>query len=158
MLGSDKSLEELGFVPRAVGEPLPVKHMCDKKCDEKRLKFCELAAIVTEEGGMPHTINHCRHCCGYRLIVGTADWNDLITHKTSRGRLWASFEIEWFHQENMGAVQAAKDVQLETDCSRQPHMEELELLRMGNNMRLEAPCRIKLSRRDKRTTGLMSEE
>ena len=34
--GNDKSLEEMGFVPRAVGEPLRVKHMCDKKCNETR--------------------------------------------------------------------------------------------------------------------------
>ena len=32
--GNDKSLEEIGFVPRPVGEPLLVKHMCDKKCEE----------------------------------------------------------------------------------------------------------------------------
>ena len=34
-----KSLEKLGFVPRAVDEPLRVKHMCDKKCNEKSFKF-----------------------------------------------------------------------------------------------------------------------
>ena len=44
----NKSLEELGFVPSAVGEPLRVKHMCSKKCNGKGFKFCELAAIVAD--------------------------------------------------------------------------------------------------------------
>ena len=35
----NKSLEQLGFVPSAVGELLRVKHMSDQKCDEKGLKF-----------------------------------------------------------------------------------------------------------------------
>ena len=35
----NKSLEELGFVPSAVGELIRVKHMCDQKCDEKGLMF-----------------------------------------------------------------------------------------------------------------------
>ena len=41
------SLEELGFVPSAVGELLRVKHMCDKKSRDKRFKFYELGAIVS---------------------------------------------------------------------------------------------------------------
>ena len=35
----DTSLEELGFVPSAVGDLLRVKHMCDKKSRDKRFKF-----------------------------------------------------------------------------------------------------------------------
>ena len=35
----DKGLEEMGFVPRAVGEPLRVKHMCDKMCNETGFRF-----------------------------------------------------------------------------------------------------------------------
>ena len=38
-VASGKSLEEMGFVPSAVGELLRVKHMCDKWCDEKDFKF-----------------------------------------------------------------------------------------------------------------------
>ena len=34
-----RSLEEMGFGPSAVGEPLGVKHMCDKKCGEMGFKF-----------------------------------------------------------------------------------------------------------------------
>ena len=35
----DKSLEELGFVPSAVGEPLRVKQMCDKEVQRKELQL-----------------------------------------------------------------------------------------------------------------------
>ena len=40
----DKSLEDIGFVPSVVGnaewrEPLRVKYMCDKKCNEEGCKF-----------------------------------------------------------------------------------------------------------------------
>ena len=35
----DKRLEELGFVPSAVGEPLRVKHICDKKCNDMGFNF-----------------------------------------------------------------------------------------------------------------------
>ena len=52
-----KSLEEMGFVPSAVGEPPWVKHVCDKSCKERLKNSMRLAAIVTEEGGTPHTIN-----------------------------------------------------------------------------------------------------
>ena len=62
-LGVCKSLEELFLIPSAVGEPLGVKHLCDGKCDGIGFKFHDLAAIVTEEGGTPHTINLCRKCC-----------------------------------------------------------------------------------------------
>ena len=58
----NKSLEEMGFVPSAAGELLRVTHMCDKKGDERGFKFCELAAVVTEEGGTKHTINLHRNC------------------------------------------------------------------------------------------------
>ena len=60
---SDKSLEEVGFVPSAVSdsagwhEPLRVKHMCDKKCNKKSFKFFDIAFILVEDGGRPHTIN-----------------------------------------------------------------------------------------------------
>ena len=90
---------ELGFVPCAVGEPLrgPAKHMCDDKCNEQGVKFYELTAIVTEEGGMPQAINLCRDFYDYRMMEqreskeSNAVWKDLIRQKTSRGRLWAAF-------------------------------------------------------------------
>ena len=53
---SDKSLEVMGNVPSAVGEPLRVKHMCDKKCNQRSSSLFDFAAIGTEEGGTPQTI------------------------------------------------------------------------------------------------------
>ena len=61
----DESLEEMGSVPSAVSdsagwhEPLRVKHMCDKES----FKFFDIAFILVEDGGRPHTINLCRQCC-----------------------------------------------------------------------------------------------
>ena len=42
----ETNLEELG-----VSEPRWAGHVCDKKCRERASSFCEVAAIVTEEGG-----------------------------------------------------------------------------------------------------------
>ena len=150
----NNSLE--GFIPSAVGEPLRVKHMCDQKRDEKGLKFQELAAILTDERGTPPTINLCRDCFDYRLIeqgeskVSNAVWKDMIRQSTSRGRFWAVFGPGGFikRMRERFAIkkgwakhlleQAAKAVQLETDSSWQnesPHEGELELLRMGSDLR-----------------------
>ena len=61
-------------------------HMCDK-CSAKRVKFCELAAIVTEEGGATHTTNLCRNRCDKRRSeqgqanVDGVGWKELIKQK-----------------------------------------------------------------------------
>ena len=69
----DTRLKELGFVPSAVGEPLRVKHMCDKKCNDMCFKFYDLAAIVTEEVDTPHTTNFGRDCYHCRLARAKRD-------------------------------------------------------------------------------------
>ena len=84
-----------------VGEPLRVKRMCDKKCNEKSFKFDEFAAIVTEEGDTPHTLNLCRGCHD-RLTeqgetkVSDAVLKDVIRQKTTRGRLRAALGSDGF--------------------------------------------------------------
>ena len=54
--------------------------MCDK---EESLKFYDLSAIVTEEGGSPHTINLCTICCHSRRVeqgedrVSSVVWKEI---------------------------------------------------------------------------------
>ena len=38
-VGDNKNFDVIGVAPNAVGEPLRVKHICDKKCDEEGFKF-----------------------------------------------------------------------------------------------------------------------
>ena len=89
-------VEELGMVPSSVGEPLRVKHLCDGKCNGIGFKFYGLTAIVTEEGGAPHTTNLCRKCFDWRRKVhgeekvNTIVWRDEQATKLTRqvvGRL-----------------------------------------------------------------------
>ena len=66
------------------------------------LRASGLAAIVTEEGGMPHNINLCGECYDNRLTeqresnVSNADWKDMIKQKIRRGWLWAAFGADGF--------------------------------------------------------------
>ena len=77
-------MEELSFIPSAVGEPRSALHMCDNKCREEGFKFYQLAAIVTEEGGAAHTINLCKQC--YNVVrlkrcerkVTASRWREMI--------------------------------------------------------------------------------
>ena len=98
----DKRLEELGFLPSAVGVTLRVKHMCDKKCKDMGFKFYDLAAIVTEEVDTPHTTNLCRDCYHCRLEEQSETkgsnvvWKEMIRQNTSRGRLGAALGSDGF--------------------------------------------------------------
>ena len=71
--------------------------MCDKKCDEEGFKFYDIAPILVEDDGKPHTINLCRNCYDHRLTesgetkVTNAVRKEMIRRKVSRGRLSAAF-------------------------------------------------------------------
>ena len=88
-----KSLEERGLIPKAVGEPLRAKHMCDGKSNEIGFKFYDLTATVTKEGGTPHTINLCPKCYDCRRkeqgeeMVNNRVWREMRRQKPSVGRL-----------------------------------------------------------------------
>ena len=49
-LGQEE-IEELSFVPSAVGQPQWALHMCDNQCREEGFNFFHLVAIATKEGG-----------------------------------------------------------------------------------------------------------
>ena len=84
------SLEELGFVPRAVSdslawrESLRVKYMRDKKCIKEGFKFYDTAATVVAGDGKPHTINLSKNCYNLTLaerkdsVVSNAKWKAMI--------------------------------------------------------------------------------
>ena len=105
---SNKSMEEFGFVSSAVSdsakwcEPLRVENICDQKGKEKGFKFYDVAAILVEDNGKPHTINFCRNCYNLRLTerdeskVTNARWKSMIEQKASRGRLSAAFRSNGF--------------------------------------------------------------
>ena len=64
---NNKNLEEIGFVQSAVNESagwhetLRFNRMCDKKCNAVDFKIYEIASILVEDDGKPHTINLCRN-------------------------------------------------------------------------------------------------
>ena len=145
----------MDFVPSAVSDPRWALHMCDKKCRETGFKFYELAAIVVEEGDTPHTINLRRKCYEKARLeqgetqVNGAQWKELIKQKTSRGKLWAAFGVD-FSFEKCGNVSQSRERgperrwmqqgQSRTDGSWQqesPCKEELELLRNVKDLRFD---------------------
>ena len=93
---NDKSLEDLGFVTRAVSDSAgwhePLKCMCDQKRNEESFKLNDIASILVEDDGKPHKVNLCGHCCNLRLTdrneskVTHASWKTMIQQKVSRGR------------------------------------------------------------------------
>ena len=157
----EEGMEELTFVPSAVSdsagwhEPLRVKYMCDQKCNKEGFKFYDIAAILVEDDGKPHTINLCRNCFNLRLaernesVVTNVRWKAMIEQKVSRqsvGRL----RVRWFRQKGVGRCavknlwakdlveEATKAVQLEKSWpAESPHKEELELLRVRSGLRLD---------------------
>ena len=61
--------------------------MCDQKCNTEGLRFYDIAAILAEDDGKPHTINLCRNCFNLRLaernesVVTNAKWKAMIEQK-----------------------------------------------------------------------------
>ena len=59
-MDDDRGMEEIGFFPSAVGEPLEPS-TCATRCATKWASgFFDLAAIVTEEGDTPRDCYDCR--------------------------------------------------------------------------------------------------
>ena len=77
-----EEVEEIGFVPSAVSEPLWALHLCDNECCEQGFKYFQLAAL-SEEGGAVRNINLCKQCYNERRVqqgeqpVKAAEWRDM---------------------------------------------------------------------------------
>ena len=41
------------------------RFMCDKRCKKEDFKFFDIAAILVEGEGRPHTVNLCKMCCNF---------------------------------------------------------------------------------------------
>ena len=71
--------ERFGWVVRL----LRVKYMCDQKCNEEGLRSCDIAVILVEVVGKPHTISLCGNYHNLRLTesdeakVTNALWRDM---------------------------------------------------------------------------------
>ena len=101
----DKRPEGMGFFPSAVGERLRVKHMCDKTCDEDGLQvFMSLQPSLRKSV----TCRPRSTSAGTVMIAGIENnqcsLEDMIRQKSSRGRVWAAFGSDGFHQKNTGAI------------------------------------------------------
>ena len=65
----DENKEELSFIPSAVSslagwhEP---KFVCDRQCREKEFQYCDIASVMVEDDGAPHTMRLCRDCYNWR--------------------------------------------------------------------------------------------
>ena len=109
----------LDFVPSAVSdwagwhEPLRVKYMCDQKCNKEGFKFHDIAAILVEDDGKPHTINLCRNYYSPRLaernesVVTNVRWKAMFEQKVSRqtdGRL----RVRGFRQKDVWSICSQK--------------------------------------------------
>ena len=71
--------------------------MCDMQCRKEGFKFYDIASIMVEDDGEPHTINHCTNCYNLRQeerkepTVNGKRWRIMVGEKTSRDKLsaWA---------------------------------------------------------------------
>ena len=69
--------------------------MCDKECNKEGFKFFDIATMLVEDDGKPHTINLCINCYALRLAerneseVTNARWKAMVGEKSSRGKLSA---------------------------------------------------------------------
>ena len=78
---SQEEVEEIGFVPSAVSEPLWALHLFYNECSEQGFKYFQLAAIASEEEGAVCTIL-CKQCYNERRVqqseqpVKAAQWRN----------------------------------------------------------------------------------
>ena len=65
-----KGREEMSFFCSAVSESAgwyEPKFVCDMQCRKEGFKFYDIASIMVEDDGEPHTINFCMKCYNLRL-------------------------------------------------------------------------------------------
>ena len=100
-------------------EPFRVKYMCDKKSNKEGFNTHDIAAILVEDSGTPHTIHLCRMCYTLGLaerdasMATNARWKTMFGHKGSRGKLSAALEPDGF-LDRMLEKFAAKKLQATT--------------------------------------------
>ena len=78
------------------------RFMCDRQCRKGGFRFYDIAAIMLEEDGKPHTMSLCRDCYNLRQaerkepVVSCQRWRIMIGEKSSRSKLSACLEAEGF--------------------------------------------------------------
>ena len=66
-----ENMEELSIFPSAVSDSAEwhePKFLCDRQCMQGGFKFYEIAAILVEDDGKPHTRNLCMTCYTLRQV------------------------------------------------------------------------------------------
>ena len=136
----NKCLDELGFVPNAVGKLLRVNNKCDKKCDAKK----KARRLMILHSSMRKSV-------------------EMFRQKTSRSRLRASLGSRCTISKTGGSVHHQKKGSTEqlleeeatavqqsaTWYNEPPFKKEFEFLRMRDNLRLKVCLRVKCSRKRK---------
>ena len=80
---------------------LEERHWCGNRCSEHGIRFNQVGAMVTEEGGEAHTIILCRLWYNENQVrqgkqpLKVAGWK-IVELEAHRGRLWKMFRCEQF--------------------------------------------------------------
>ena len=123
-------------------QPLRVKYMCDKKCNNEGFKFNEVAGTLVADDGNTHTMNLCRNCFNLSLAerseskVTNARWETMIEQKGLSGQAVGCFGTDGFISRTWKTCaakklleEATRAVQFGTSWQDEsPYKEELELL------------------------------
>ena len=76
--------------------------MRDRLCPEKGVQYFDLASVMVEDDGAPHTIIFCTKCNNLRQderkepVVSNKRWKIVVAEKRSRGKLSAGLDTRGF--------------------------------------------------------------
>ena len=89
----DEGMEESSLAPSAIVDANgwhKARFMCNNRCKREGFDLFDIAAILAEDEGRPHTINHCKKCYNLSLAernepaVTHARWKAMIGEESSR--------------------------------------------------------------------------
>ena len=89
----DEGMEESSLVPSAIVDATgwhKARFMCNNRCKREGFDLFDMAAILAEDEGRPHTINHCKKWYNLSLAerhepaVTHARWKAMIGEESSR--------------------------------------------------------------------------
>ena len=139
----DEGMEESSLVPSAIVDATgwhKARFMCDNRCKREGFDFFDIAVMLAEDEGRPHTINHCKQWYNLSLAernepaVTHARRKVTIGEESSRrgakgfaGRMWERYAAYKLRARALMA-EAATAVQLEKSWPEEsPYKEDLKL-------------------------------
>ena len=90
--------------------------MCDRQCSKEGFEFHDIAAIMVEEHGEPHTMNICRACCNLRQAEGKEPEVSgkrrriMVVEKSCRGKRSACQRAKGFQHKMWRMLRSQKGV------------------------------------------------